>query len=135
MAHGFRPDRIADRIRVETAELLAREVRDPGLGFVTITRVTVTRDLQIARVFYTTLGDQSARRATGRALRRVGPFLRRQIGARLGLRRVPEIQFAFDESVEQRERVEQLLEEIHREAAEAAARPGTTEDDEEPGAD
>lgn len=117
MARGFRPDRIADLIRVETADLLAREVRDPGLGFVTITRVKVTPDLQIARVFYTTLGEPAARKTTRRALERASPFLRRQLGGRLGLRRVPEIQFIFDESVEQRERIERLLEEIREQSA------------------
>lgn len=105
------------------ADLLAHEVRDPGLGFVTLTRVTVTADLQIARVFYTSLGDQAARRQSARALGRATPFLRRQIGTRLRLRRVPEIEFIFDGSVEQRERVEQLLDQIHQQSAEAAA-PG-----------
>jgi ribosome-binding factor A len=111
---GSRPDRVADQIRAEVAELLTRELQDPGLGFVTVTRVQVTPDLQIARIYYTSLGDDRARRATRRALDRATPFIRRQIGSRLRLRRVPEIQFAFDESVEQHERLERLLQEIHQ---------------------
>ncbi len=95
------------------ADLLVRELQDPGLGFVTLTRVHVTADLQIARIYYTTLGDDRARRATRSAFDRATPFIRRQIGSRLRLRRVPEIQFVFDESVEQHERVERLLQEIH----------------------
>jgi ribosome-binding factor A len=111
---GSRPDRVADQIRAEVAELFARELQDPGLGFVTVTRVRVTPDLQIARIYYTSLGDDRARRATRDALDRATPFIRRQIGSRLRLRRVPEIQFTFDESVEQQERLERLLQEIHQ---------------------
>lgn len=93
--------------------MLAREVHDPGIGFITITRVQVTPDLQLARVFYTTLGSDEQRRATAKALHRASPFLRRQIGQRLRLRRAPVIEFFFDKSVEHQERVERLLQEIH----------------------
>ena len=78
-----RPERVADQIRSELALLLAREVHDPGVGFVTLTRVQVSPDLQMARVFYTALGDEKARNLSSRALGRAAPFLRRQIGARL----------------------------------------------------
>ena len=71
--------------------LLAREVHDPGIGFVTLTRVQISPDLQSARVFYTALGDATARRNSARALDRAAPFLRRQIGSRLRLKRVPEL--------------------------------------------
>ncbi len=75
----------------------------------TLTRVKVSGDLQIARVFYTTLGDERARRDTQRALDRALPFLRRQIGSRIRLRRVPELRFQFDESVERQDRIEGIL--------------------------
>jgi len=113
MSQGHRPDRVAEELRMELSDLLAREVHDPGIGFVTLTHVQVTRDLQHARVYYTTLAQASARRQTERALERAAPFLRRQIGRRLRLRRVPELRFTFDESVEAQSRVEQLLREIH----------------------
>jgi ribosome-binding factor A len=103
---------VADQIRSELALMLAREVHDPGLGFVTITRVQMTPDLQQARVFYTALGDETARKNTGRALGRAVPFLRRQIGSRLRLKRVPELTFLFDESIAGQDRIEQLLNEI-----------------------
>ena len=76
------------------------------------TRVHVTPDLQQARVFYTALGDDTARRNSGRALHRAAPYLRRQIGSRLRLRRVPEITFMYDESIAGQDRIEQLLNEI-----------------------
>jgi len=98
------------------SELLTRgEVHDPGIGFITLTRVQVSPDLQMARVFYTTLGDAKARQETARALDRATPFFRRQIGGRLRLRRVPEFEFRFDESVAQQDRIEQILRDLHEE--------------------
>jgi ribosome-binding factor A len=116
MAQGYRPDRVADQIRQELSELLTRgAVHDPGIGFITLTRVQVSADLQVARVFYTSLGDPKARRETARALERATPFFRRQLGSRLRLRRVPEFEFRFDQSVEQQDRIEQILRDLHDE--------------------
>ena len=112
MSQGSRPDRVADQIRSELALLLTREVHDPGIGFITITRVQMTPDLQQARVFYTALGDDQARKASGQALGRAIPFLRRQIGSRLRLKRVPDLTFLYDESIAGQDRIEQLLKEI-----------------------
>ena len=126
-----RPERVADQIREEVAQLIAREVHDPGVGFVTITRVRVTPDLQLARVYYTALGDEKARRETGRALGRATPFLRRQLGQRLRLRRVPELEFFYDESVAHQDRIEQILQELKSEASPAHADSA----DDEPGDD
>jgi len=128
MPQGHRPDRVAEEIRQQLSSLLQRDVHDPGIGFITITRVKLTADLQLARVFYTTLGDPKARNDTARALRRALPFLRRQVGQRLRLRRVPEIEFRFDEGVESQERVERILRELHAED-EARAGQATQEDD------
>lgn len=116
MAQGYRPDRVGDQIRQELSELLTRgAVHDPGIGFITLTRVQVSPDLQHARVFYTTLGDEKARRETALALDRATPFLRRHIGGRLRLRRVPELEFRFDQSIEQQDRIEQILRDLHEE--------------------
>lgn len=125
MSQGARPDRVADQIRAGIAELLARHVKDPGIGFVTITSVRVTADLQLARVYYSALGDEAARTQTKRALERALPFLRRQIASRLRLRRAPELEFHFDDSLDRQDRIEELLREIH-----AADRPpGAPPDD------
>ena len=110
-----RPDRVGDQIRTELALLIAREVHDPGVGFLTLTRVKVTPDLQIARVFYTALGDQTARRETARALERATPFLRRQLGQRIRLRRVPELEFFYDDSIARNDRIEQILQDLKAE--------------------
>jgi len=123
MGQGSRPDRVADQIRAEVTSLIARELHDPGVGFVTITRVQVSPDLQHARVFYTSLGDQAAQKNTARALERAAGFMRRRIGQRLRLHRAPEIHFAFDESIGHQDRVEQLLKEIADEQATEATEP------------
>jgi ribosome-binding factor A len=116
-----RPSRVGDQIRAEIADLLTREIHDPGIGFLTVTHVKVTSDLQQARVYYTTLGDEKARRESARALERATPFLRRQLGQRLRLRRAPELQFFFDESIERQDRIERILQEINLERAEREA--------------
>jgi ribosome-binding factor A len=118
MAQGHRPDRVGDQIRQELSELLSRgEVHDPGIGFITLTRVQVTADLQLARVYYTTMGDEKARKETARALQRATPFFRRHVGARVQLRRVPELEFRFDESVAHQDRIEQIIRELHEQEA------------------
>jgi ribosome-binding factor A len=123
---GNRPDRVAEQIRLELSELIAREVHDPGIGFLTLTRVTVTADLQQARVYYTSLGDEKVQRETAKALTRATPFLRRQVGARIRLRRVPELTFFYDESIAHTDRIEQILQDLK---TEAAARPAPDSDD------
>jgi ribosome-binding factor A len=117
MAHASRASRVGDQIRAELASLLTREVHDPGIGFLTITHVKVSPDLQQARVYYTTIGDAKARQESARALGRATPFLRRQVGQRLNLKRVPELTFFFDEAIEKGDRIEQILHELDAERA------------------
>jgi ribosome-binding factor A len=137
MSQGSRPERVADQIRGELGELLARDVHDPGIGFVTLTRVQVTPDLQQARVYYTALGpsgeEARTRRETARALDRATPYLRRQIGSRLHLRRVPQLTFIYDESIAGQDRIEQLLNEIHAADAAAPRAPSDSDDDDSRG--
>src|SRR4030081_3606739 len=123
MPQGSRASRVGDQIRAELAELLSREVHDPGIGFLTITHVKVSPDLQQARAYYTTIGDDKARRESARALERATPFLRRHIGRRLRLKRVPELTFSFDESIEKGDRIEQILQQLNSDRAGQPAPP------------
>ena len=130
MAQGHRPDRVGEQIRDELSALLSRgAVHDPGIGFITLTRVHVSPDLQLARVFYTSLGDPKARRETEKALDRATPFLRRRIAGVLRLRRVPELEFRFDESIAHQDRIEQILRDLHEEEAQRAAAAPPPPDD------
>jgi len=135
MAQGYRPERVGDQIRETLSEMLTRgDVHDPGVGFVTVTRVKVSPDLQVARVYYTTLGDAAGRRETAAALTRATPFFRRQLGHRIRLRRVPVIEFRFDEAVQHQDRIEQILRDLHEEDARRAAQsssPDAPVDDED----
>lgn len=118
MPQGSRPDRVGDQLRQELAELIAREVHDPGIGFLTLTHVKLTPDLQQARVYYTTIGDDTQRKETSRALGRATPFLRRQVGRRLRLKHVPELEFLFDETIERQDRIERIILDLQAERTE-----------------
>jgi ribosome-binding factor A len=102
-------------VRHVLSDVLTRDVQDPAIGFLTVTRVKVSPDLQLARVHYTTMGDEKQRAATKAALERVKPFLRRQLGQRVRLRRVPELIFHFDEGIAHQARVEEILLDIQKE--------------------
>jgi ribosome-binding factor A len=131
MSQGSRPERVGEEIREELSRALVREVHDPGIGFVTLTRVKVSPDLQVARIFYTTIGDDKARRETARALERATPFLRRLVAASVRLRRVPELHFQYDHGVEHQDRVERILLDLQKEREEraAAGAPSDTPED------
>ena len=122
--------RLAEQIRIEIGDILARQVHDPGVGFLTLTRVKVTDDLLQARIFYTSMGAPAELKKTASALDRALPFIRRALGQRLQLRRVPEITFRYDESVAHQARVEELLDDIKREDAERAATAALADSDE-----
>jgi ribosome-binding factor A len=124
MPQGSRASRVGDQIRAELADLLVREVHDPGIGFLTIVHVKVSPDLQQASAYYTTIGDEKARKESAKALGRATPFLRRQIGRRLRLKRVPELAFFFDDSIEKNDRIERILQDI---STERASQPDPTE--------
>ena len=107
-----RPERLGDQVRAELCLLLRRSVRDPALQLVTVTHVRMARDLQHARVYYTSLGDAPDRRQAVRGLRRATAFLRGQLGRRIRLRRVPELTFVYDDSIEREQRIAQVLEDL-----------------------
>jgi ribosome-binding factor A len=125
MALTHRVERIQAQVREEVSQMLATEVRDPGVGLVTVTRAKVTGDLSLARIYWTMIGDLTERKKTIQALERATGFVRHLLAERLSLRRVPEVKFIFDESVMAQDRIEQIIQEIH---AEEAAR--TKKDDE-----
>lgn len=111
---GRRPERLGHQIRVELAELISREVKDPRIGFATITRVEMTADLHHARVFVSVLGSPQEQQSTLEGLSSATGFLRHEIGHRLALRRVPEIAFVLDHGPEAGEKIEMLLQQIHK---------------------
>ena len=120
-----RQARLADRIRVLLAERLEKGLRDPRLGFVTITDVRVTGDLQHASVFYTVLGDEKERADSADALRAATGMLRSEVGRQLGIRLTPTLEFIPDAIPENAGHIEHLLAEAReRDAAVAGLAAG-----------
>ena len=107
-----RTDRLDSQIRQELMELLQREMKDPRVGFATITRVETARDLGSARVWVSILGSDEERQDTLRALTDAAPWLRRQLGGRLTIRHIPQLVIKHDDSIEAGDRVLRLLREL-----------------------
>jgi ribosome-binding factor A len=103
--------RIADQIQRELAELVRTELRDPRIGMVTLTGVEISRDQSHAKVFFTVLGPDGAAQEALEGLQRAAGFLRSGIAHRLTTRKVPELHFEHDESVERGVRLSKLIDE------------------------
>jgi len=108
-----RKNRVGDLIKREIAHIIQCELKDPGIGFVTISAVEVSGDLKHAKIFYTVLGDEDSKSKSACALRRASGFIQREIGRRLRLKYTPEIFFQFDGSVEYGAHIEELIQKIH----------------------
>jgi|KBSSwiStaDraftv2_1062776.scaffolds.fasta_scaffold366518_3 ribosome-binding factor A len=108
-----RTERLADLIRDEVARLLLREVKDPRIGFVTLTGARVTPDLRQARLFVSVLGDEKARDAALEGLRHSAPFMQRALFRNLRLRHSPTLIFELDDSLERGDRIERMLQQLH----------------------
>jgi ribosome-binding factor A len=121
-----RTERLGEEVREEVAQLIAGELKDPRIGFVTVTRVEVSPDLRTARIYVGVLGTEKKRQASLAGLRQAAGFLRRALGQSLRLRYTPELVFIYDEGLEASDRVAQLLAEIRRPVG-----AGDSEDDDE----
>ncbi len=121
MTERRRTDRVAETIKKYVAQALTRELFDPRLAGVMLTRVEVTSDLMLAKVYFRTVTalEGQVRKAVERAANRAAPTLRRGLGEQLATKRTPELQFCYDQGQDAMDRVEQLLGEI---AAESAGR-------------
>ena len=109
----IRPERVAETIKREMAEILTQRLRDPRLGgMISVTDVEVTPDLSLARIFVSVLAPDDARDRALAALAHSAGFVRHELAPRLGLREVPEIRFMLDTSIQQGARVEELLRRI-----------------------
>ncbi|AYY12782.1 30S ribosome-binding factor RbfA [Actinobacteria bacterium YIM 96077] len=121
MADAGRARKLADRIREIAAETLERRVKDPRLGFVTVTDARVTGDLREATIFYTVYGDDSERASTAAALERVKGLVRSEVGRQTGIRFTPSVEFVADAVPESAAHIEDLLR-VARESDEEVAR-------------
>jgi ribosome-binding factor A len=106
-----RTDRLNEQLRQEISLLIRDEVRDPRAGLATITSVETSPELDHARVYVTTLGEEEAKAEVLAGLRSAAPFIRGQLGKRLHMRRIPELHFEIDRKLENALRIESLLRE------------------------
>ncbi|MCL1892826.1 MAG: 30S ribosome-binding factor RbfA [Holophagaceae bacterium] len=113
----LRPEKLEDQIQFLLANLIQRNLKDPELGFVTLTAVRLTGDRGIAKVYYTVLGEELQVKNTQQALVRATGFLRSNLAKRLSLRRIPELRFYHDASVTEGNRMEELFSKIKEEDA------------------
>jgi ribosome-binding factor A len=107
-----RSDRVAEVLQKEICLLLLKEVKDPHLGFITVTGVEVSRDLKLAKIYYTLLGSPEQADESSRALRRVTPFIRKLLGRKLHMRSIPDIVFTYDHSYEYGKRIDHILDSL-----------------------
>ena len=113
MSNPKRPDRVGAEIQAAVADLLTRgELRDPRIGFITITGVKVSPDLRVAQVFYAMIGNDQQRKATQEGLEAAKGFVRREVTSRVKLRVSPEVFFTFDESIGEGDKIERLLKQV-----------------------
>ncbi|KXH80023.1 30S ribosome-binding factor RbfA [Sporosarcina sp. HYO08] len=112
---SMRANRVAEQMKKELGEIIGTKIKDPRIGFVTITDVEVTGDLQQAIVFISVLGSDYEKENTLKGLTKAKGFIRSEIGQRIRLRKTPEIEFEFDHSVAYGNRIESLLRQVKTE--------------------
>jgi ribosome-binding factor A len=109
-----RSKKVASEIKENLSWLIEHKLRDPQKGFITLTHVRLSPDLKIADIYYSVLGNEEKREATGIALKRAAAFLKHELGKRLHLRFLPELRFFYDDTLEYSDRIAQLLNIIHK---------------------
>jgi ribosome-binding factor A len=109
MASPLRRERVAEQIRAELSDILQRELRDPRMGWITVTRVEMSPDLCYAKVFVSIYGPETDRAASLGVLEHAAGFLRGELGRRIRLRQTPELQFRVDDSLEATQRIHDIL--------------------------
>jgi ribosome-binding factor A len=117
MSH--RANRVSEQMKKNPSDIIGRKIKDPRIGFVTVTDVQVTGDLQQAKVYITVLGGEDQRENTLKGLAKAKGFIRSEVGQRIRLRKTPEIIFEFDESIDYGNHIETLLRKVQDEPEES----------------
>lgn len=124
-----RSERIRDQIIQETADILDHLMKDPDIGFVTVTDAEVSADLRVARIYVSILGNAEKQARCLTALRRAQGFVHTELGHRLRMKYSPQVIFVHDQSLEYGERIERLLKEVQKEKSEEKhIRPNSADD-------
>ncbi|WP_223700193.1 30S ribosome-binding factor RbfA [Sutcliffiella deserti] len=114
----LRSNRVGEQMKKELSDIIGRKIKDPRVGFVTVTDVEVTGDLQQAKVYISVLGDNDQRQDTLIGLAKAKGFIRSEIGRRIRLRKTPELFFEIDKSIDYGNRIEDLIHELNKKDSE-----------------
>ncbi|NQT75343.1 MAG: 30S ribosome-binding factor RbfA [Candidatus Omnitrophica bacterium] len=112
---GMRSERVQRQLKKEISLILQEDLRDPRIGFVTLTRIDLTGDLRYAKVYFSVLGDEAAKQSSTEGIQSAVGYIRRLIGERLKLKYVPEISFKLDKSIEYSINLEKTFERLKNE--------------------
>ncbi len=107
-----RPEKVAELIREELCNIFRGELKDPRIGFVTLTKVDLTADLRFAKVYFSVMGDEKTKKGTYDILKKANGFIRSRLGERIRLKFTPEIDFRLDNSLEYSQQIEEILKKI-----------------------
>ncbi len=118
--------RVGELILKHVSEIISRGLKDPRIGFVTLTSVDVSSDLRYARIYYTVIGSDTERSQTAVGIEKATPYIRRQLASKLTIRHTPELTFVYDASIEYGAHIESILKELHNDSEND---PGDTEQD------
>ena len=110
----LRANRVAEQMKKELGDILTRKIKDPRVGFVTVTDVEVSGDLQQAKVFVSVLGDEKKKQDSLMGLTKAKGFIRSEIGNRIRLRKTPELTFEFDEAFEYGNKIDTILRDLNK---------------------
>lgn len=110
---SMRANRVGEQMKKELGDIISRKLKDPRIGFLTVTDVRVSGDLQIAKVYISVLGGEKKKEEALKGLEKAKGFIRSEISDRIRLRKTPELEFEFDESIEYGNRIETLIHELH----------------------
>jgi ribosome-binding factor A len=114
----IRVGRVGEQIKKELSMILQQDLKDPRIGFITITAVEATNDLSMAKVYLSVLGNDQQKEDTLKALAKATGYLRQELGRRIRLRKTPELVFRFDTSIDYGSRIEELLNQVNEGNAE-----------------
>ncbi|EGQ2831904.1 30S ribosome-binding factor RbfA [Staphylococcus pseudintermedius] len=110
---NMRAERVGEQMKKELMDIINNKLKDPRVGFLTITDVEPTNDLSLAKVYLTVLGSDKERENTFKGLEKAKGFIKSEIGQRMRLRIVPDLQFEYDESIEYGNRIERLIQDLN----------------------
>jgi ribosome-binding factor A len=113
---SVRANRVGEQMKKELSDIIGRKIKDPRIGFVTVTDVQVSGDLQQAKVYISVLGDEEQKENTLKGLAKAKGFIRTEVGQRIRLRKTPEIIFEWDESMEYGNRINTILHQLHNDS-------------------